>query len=396
MKLRTVCGALTLCALAWMMNGCKQTYSEEKIAQELINICHKEYGIDNVQVKAVGTTIGVFLPLQKLFNTNFKEALSTMKLQNMESLLQPSQEALDKVEDVLFTTSRVVLSTDKKVDFYVLQATDVESTGLQLVLTGYVDDIKRVRLWDISRSEYRKRVFHDLRLNRTALWLKPVKQLLEDIGKKPADLIVQGHFVKNVDEEAISSLFYTTLLDGEHKQKVAYEFLDIRSQASQEGEALVYVKFKETYQPKTPSSSYQFLYSSGTVLEYIFAIRGVSPAGQFRIAQVIPFYFVDDNKAFKRVSFPAHLKLEESLKEWQPLFDVEEVQLGDFLAAQITRRIETLLAMDERILNTFNAVKVAVKYHKAEKEARPFFSLDFNVELKDPSVRLNGPDWINQ
>jgi len=236
--------------LALLLAGCHQTYQDEKVAQELAAICKTEYGINNIQVKLSGKTIGVFLPLKKLFSTNFKEALSLTKLQNVESLLQPSQEALDQVEDVLFSTSRVVLSTDKQINFYVLYATDVDATGLQLVLMGNVNDIKRVRLWDIARSEYRKRVLHDLRLNRTIIWSKPVAQLFQAIGKKPVDQILSEYFTASIDSESISSLFHSVLTESEHKSNVAYELLDIRSQNAQAGEALVYVKAKETYQIK--------------------------------------------------------------------------------------------------------------------------------------------------
>ncbi len=376
--------------------GCgRDTYHQETIAKDLATICKTEYGVDSIQVKSSGKTIAVFLPLKKLFNTNFKEALASQKIQNIEALLQPSQEALDKVEDVLFSTSRVILSLDKPIDFYVLHATDVETTGLQLVLTGYVDDIKRVRLWDIPRSEYRKRVLHDLRLNRTVVWSKPVLQIFESIGKKSADHIIENYFKIGDPEELISPLFREVLEDGEHKTDVQYEFLDVRSQNVQPGEALVYVKLKETYKIKS-GDTHSFLYPSGSVLEYVFVIKGVPP-DRFVISKVIPFFYADDNKALKKVAIPADLKLEENLDQWQPFFDVEDIRLGDFLAKQLNRRMEALLGSDERVFNTFAATKVNIRYHLAQAGSRHYFSIDMDLEPKTASPDFGTTsDWAAQ
>jgi hypothetical protein len=140
------------------LSGCnKASYPEARVESSIKEICEQEYKIKNVEVKFAGKTIGVFLPLKKLFATDLKQELLSGNISNLDSLFEPDPEAMDQLENVLFALSRVLLSSDKPIDFYILQATDVESTGLQLVLTGYVADIRRVRLWDISRTEYRKR-----------------------------------------------------------------------------------------------------------------------------------------------------------------------------------------------------------------------------------------------
>lgn len=387
----SVMGLIGVGLIGILLSGCQQTYPEQRIASELQDICRKEYGIDNIQVKFAGTTIGVYLPVKQLFaTTNFKEALAS-NVKNIESLLEPSQEAMDRVEDVLFSTSRVVLSTDKQVDFYALQATD-ENAGLEMLLVGYVPDIKRVRIWDIARSEYRKRVLHDLRLNRTVIWWKPIRELFEKIGKVPAQEIISDYFPNQSGNDTISGLFYQSVLESDFKQDLRYEFLDVRSQISSSGEALIYAKAKENYSPRPENAGHRFLYPSGTVLEHIFIVEG-TPPDHYYISRVIPFYYLDDTQTMKRVPFPPDLKLDDNLNDWKPIFDVSEIQLGDFLATQLTRRIQGLIGTDERIFNTFTSQKFDLKYSHVEGETS-YFSLDFNLRPKSRSQVVE--DWKEQ
>src|SRR3990167_3663286 len=165
---------ILMAALFTGLTGCdKATYPEHKVEEAIREICRQEYKIEDVEVKFAGKTIGVFLPLKKLFTTDVRQELLSGNVSSLDSLFEPEPQAMEQLENVLFTISRVLLSSDKEIDFYVLQATDVESTGLQLVLMGYVPDVRRVRLWDISRTEYRKRVLHELKFNRSVLWQKP-------------------------------------------------------------------------------------------------------------------------------------------------------------------------------------------------------------------------------
>ena len=90
--------------LVFFISGCHETYHPEKVVDSIKEICQKEYNINNVEVKLVGKTLGVHLPLQQLFSSDFEHVLATGKVQNLESLLQFSPEAMDKVEDVLFST----------------------------------------------------------------------------------------------------------------------------------------------------------------------------------------------------------------------------------------------------------------------------------------------------
>ncbi len=373
-----------LLAAFFSATGCHHSYPEERVQASLKEICKKEYGIDRVETKIVGKTIGVYLPLEKIFSTDFEEMLAGGKVKDLSSLLQISPETLDKVEDVLFSTSRVILSTDKPLDFYVLKATDTELTGITLILVGYVPDIKRVRFWDISRSEYRRRVFHDLKVNYPVIWKRPVTGVFKSLGGgKNSREILDSYFLPGTNLESISPLFYSLILEAKLKEKISYDILDIRSTVGRTNEALVYVKVREDYVPKREYADHHFLLPSGFEAEYIFVLTKY--LGDYKINRVVPFYYVAEDGSVQKVSFPPELQLYQNLEKWREEFELEEVLLEDFLAQQITRRIQPLLADDERIQNTFTTARVVFSYAYLDQEKKKgCFSIQTNLTLKKP------------
>lgn len=352
-------------------SGClpRVSYPADKLKDAIAEICRKEYGIENVDVKVVGQTLGVYLPLKKLFSADFKEAAVTGKVRNLESLFEPSPEALEKVEDVLFAISRVILSTDRPLDFYILQATDTEKTGMQLNLFGYINDIKRVRVSDISRSEYRKRVVHELKLNRAVLWHKPVRLFFNDLGELPIHDIQKKYFGERLTDEALQNLFYNSLQTGiKGKPRTRWNILDIRSTSVNKTEALVYAEVEPMLGEKEEKA-----------LRYLFLV-GLGEE-EPRIIRIIPFQYQDKDGLTHRVRLPAELRIDENLDRWDREFSLEEMKLGPFLALQLSRRMQAMMAGDERIQNTFREIKLNFDYH--EDSQRPYFSLDIEAVLKD-------------
>ncbi len=362
----------------------RATYPKEKVAAGIKEICEKEYNVQNVEVKFNGKTIGVFLPLKKLFTSDIKKALLSGNAANFQSLFEPSPEAMEQVEDVFFAISRVLLSSDEEISFYVLEATDVESTGLQLVLTGYVPDVRRVRLWDISRSEYRKRVLHELKHNRAVIWHKTIRRMFQKAPTSNAEELAELYFAAPPELESVSSLFHNFLTTLEQKQNLNVEIEDIRSHALGENQALVYAKLKETYESNPLTSKSDFLYPSGAELEYIFALTPMND--QFKIARVIPLVFLDENGQVKRTAFPPELGLEENLASWPSDFDVEDIQLGEFLARQLNRRVQELLVSDERVRHTLSQARFNFAYyHRPEdlqEASKPYFAFHFDFQSK--------------
>ena len=372
---------------AFALTGCNQaSYPEEKIESAIKEICSKEYKIEDVEVRFAGKTVGVFLPLKKLFAMDVRQEILSGQISNLESLFEPEPDAMEQLENVLFTISRVLLSSDKEIDFYVLQATDIESTGLQLVLIGYVPDVLRVRLWDIPRSEYRKRVIHELKFNRSVLWEKPVRELLSKVANSDFEELAKRYFSSPPTPAVTSPIFYNFLATLGDKQNLKVELNEIKSRSYHEAQALVYVKWTETYEPKPGVSPSSFSYPSGTALEYIFIVEPSEK--QFKISQVIPFYYVDETKQLKKIPLPEELNLDRNLEVWPERFSVEEITVGEFLARQMNRRIQALLLADERIHHTIRHAQVNLTYQQRKSRntitsgGKPYFALYFDFMTK--------------
>lgn len=377
MKRRAVSSLWAALTLCFAIQGCTvQSYPADRIKEALVDICKKEYGIDHIEVRIAGDTIGVYLPLDKLFATDFKGSVIAGKVRNLETLFEPSPEAMDKVEDVLFSISRVLLSTDHAFKFYILQATDVANTGLQLVLKGYVDDVKRVRVWDISRDEYRKRVIHEMKQNRAVLWHKPVRQFFETLQQKSIQEVTLQYFGNTLLPETLDALFFEKLRTSAGSSRpYTWDITDIRSARVQRGEVLVYVK-------ANPLLDGAKVLPGGEEAQYLFLVS--YKATEPQILRIIPFQYLDETGKLQKIPFPEDIHMEQSLETWEQEFPVEEIHLGDFLAEQMNRRIQMLIAMDERIQNTFQEVKLSIKYEGVAD--RPHYSIVFDsVVFRDQS-----------
>jgi len=141
-----------LILLIFMSSGCKPTYPKIKVSDSITKLCRDEYNTQ-VKVNTVGKTLGVYMPLDNL----------------LDSSLQPSEESFEKLGNVLHVISRVALSTDADLEFITLVASDSKISGFELVLTRYVEDIKKFMVGDISRGEYMKRMLLETRLDPLVL-----------------------------------------------------------------------------------------------------------------------------------------------------------------------------------------------------------------------------------
>ena len=151
-------------ALAILTAACSNvTYPKEKLNECIKDLCKNEYNI-NVEVSSVGKTVGIYLPIPVLF----------------DATLNMTEEAQEKIQNVLLSSRRIALSTDAETEFYCIIAQDVRFPEVQLIIIKYFDDVKRASLSYISRGEYFKRTIIDMNTNPQA----KKEQAIKDVFKK--------------------------------------------------------------------------------------------------------------------------------------------------------------------------------------------------------------------
>ena len=150
------------------LSGCAPTYPQEKLKESIIRLCKTEYKVD-VKVRTVGKTAAIYMPIEGLLDFTFA--------------LTPA--ATEKLNDVIMSVTRVVLSTDADYDFYCVIAHDVRIPEIQVIIIKYVDDVKRVFLGDISRGEFGKRMIVDMRLNPQSQKERSIRDVFQRINIDP-------------------------------------------------------------------------------------------------------------------------------------------------------------------------------------------------------------------
>jgi len=383
-------------------NPSTPTFPDAKIEQAIKEICLKDYKIPNVEVKIVGKTIGVHLPLKKLFQNDIQNLLLAGKVKDLESFLQLSEDAIEKIQDVIFTTSRVIFSSDKPIDFYVVTATDVDNTGLEFILANYVNDVKRVRFWDISLSEYYKRSYRDLKLNKSLFLKRPVLELFRNVGKMDLVELLKRYFSSESSLRDISPFFYAVLMEYAFKKDIKLEVLDSKARIFQKDEILVYAKIRETYIPKPQYRDRHFIYPSGTELEYLFILKPGKEGN--KIFKVLPFNYVAPDGKIKKIDFPETLKLYQNIQTWPGDFEVQELFLDTFLAEQLNHRLQAVFAQDPKIVPNFEESKVEFSYYPPEEyqptvteagtpEPERYYSAVLHLKPKEV-LKPDAPDYL--
>ncbi|MFC1546549.1 hypothetical protein ACFL4O_02400 [bacterium] len=127
-----------------LFSGCKASYSKEKLTESICKLCEKEIG-SKIECALKGKTLYTLLYLTDLLNKD-------MKL---------SEKTVDIIQSVLLSVNRVTLSTDAEIDFFVVIIAD-KSSGVEIVFTQYIDDLRRWILSNISRSDFFSRSLTDI------------------------------------------------------------------------------------------------------------------------------------------------------------------------------------------------------------------------------------------
>jgi len=379
--------ALCIVVFSLLSAGCgKATYKNENLESSLIKICKDEYKTD-VKVKRAGRTIGVYVPVNGLFETNV-DLKNQATLEDVLSGIKFTKDAMQKLEDVSLVITRVALSTDAPVDFYILIATDVKGSGIQIVITRYVNDMKRLMLGDLSHGDYSQRLLMDMGFDPAPSAEETIKSFFYDLQRFSPQVVASRYFSKTTNIRILSSDFFLYLAESDYKQARKYFITDLNAAQIEKGKVLIKCKVRETYQPAPGYENFKFLYPSGFENEYLILLS--TAYIPYMIEQITPVYFVNKSGNTEKISYP------ESLVKYKnpQLFDknnffLEEVQLPNFLVQQIAGKIRFLYQSDQKLKDKFIVSLIKGEYHPVEKK----FSIVFDVEEKKRSPSAKGVDF---
>jgi hypothetical protein len=141
---------LSVILCGFLSAGCfsddiQPSYKEADIPVNIKKICREECKI-NVRPIRVGNTLWVYAPQPRLLHADFGK--------NPEKIFD--EELLDKARNILTSISRVLLSSDKAPEFFVLVLSDI-NIGLDYSLTANILDIKKSAAGMIPWNEANKR-----------------------------------------------------------------------------------------------------------------------------------------------------------------------------------------------------------------------------------------------
>jgi len=143
LKLSLVSGGILLAGC--FSSDFSPSYKEADIPGAIKKICLEEHKL-NVVPARVGDTLWIYAPQQRLLHAEFGK--------NPEKIFD--EELQDKARNILTSISRVLISSDKAPEFFVLVLSDI-NIGLDYSLTVNILDIKKSASGGIPWNEANKR-----------------------------------------------------------------------------------------------------------------------------------------------------------------------------------------------------------------------------------------------
>ncbi|MEW6534641.1 MAG: hypothetical protein AB1454_03340 [Candidatus Auribacterota bacterium] len=315
-------GVCCVCLSASLfLSGCQwQTFPKSEIEQRVIDVVEKEYGY-RIRARIRGKTLGLYFPVTQIFghDMSFTESFQ------------------DKLQDIFLVAARATLSTDADLDFFITQYSD-EFKGIEISMIRSVEDTKRLLLSNISRNDYAERTVIEYKYNPNKTAEKAVRALFKDIPEKRSSaastFLPGGSFA--------DSFFFAYLMESELKSAISYSILSLNTKRIDTEKVLVYVKFREQYQPKSGYENYAFMFPSPSTLECMFevtVIKGIVPL----ITNIYSYQEVRGG-VIVRPPMPEPFSANADITLWDEEFYFDEVTLENFIIKQIASRLNRKLS----------------------------------------------------
>ncbi len=134
----------------FFLSGCfsanfPPSFNESDISASIIKICREEYKFEVVPIVS-GKTLWVYAPQERLLHADFGK--------DPDKIFDET--IIEKARNILTSISRVLLSSQKAPDFFVLVLSDIK-LGLDYSLTANLMDIKRSAAGGIPWTDANKR-----------------------------------------------------------------------------------------------------------------------------------------------------------------------------------------------------------------------------------------------
>lgn len=315
-------GILFLCLL---FCGCAQpTYPAGQLTAAVQKICKNEYKLD-IKVRLIEGTLGISFSIDGLVNEE----------------LELSSQGAEKIEDAALALQRVSLSTDYPVQFYVLCARDSKLTGAEYLLIGNISDIKRISVQDISRSEYLQRLQRSFYIEPVALGKNAVGKMFADLNNNiPPDTALKTYAHFPITSDIVEEIFYPGRAVAQ-PGSIIYQIIETHSKKLSDSQALFRVKTKETYKANSAGTRESFLFPCGFENEYLILID--RSYYEQPIADIIGKFFRQENRIMRRDIQQIFTGYPDTAQFDQDGLPLKELNLNEFLAAQIARRLKETL-----------------------------------------------------
>ena len=349
--------------LLLFLSGCGPTYPEEKVLESVREVCQDEYCTD-VKIRKV---------MDKLFDMPGIES-GSLDLNAIASGFKLAEGADKKIGDVTMAASRVCISSDCDVEFYVVVAEDESLGGAQVILTRHVMDIKRILTGDISRGDFVQRMLIDIAYDSRPAAETLVKSFFEDLQSKNSQEITQKYFSHGRQDPGLSGIFYMMLTQVEQRQDRAFALKSIKSLRLSPAQILTHCEVEE---------------AGGVKNEYLILIDTSFYPLVF-IRAVIPSHIVNANGTVNTINIQGDLAKYKDPDAWQgEEFFLEEVNLPTFLARQIGGRIRNRFTSHPRLASGFT-LGVSMGEYLTDSQGKKFFK--FSIEPRagaSPDEELN-------
>ncbi|MBI4227782.1 MAG: hypothetical protein HY600_05900, partial [Candidatus Omnitrophica bacterium] len=310
-----------------LLAGCGPSYPQARVAQAVMDLCRREYQMD-VQATLHGSTIAVFLQAPGLFETPVSITPETDP-QTLTQSLRFSAGGMDQLQHVALVVRRVILSTDAPIKFYLVVIRDADQGEVELHWLGHILDLKRLNAYDISQGEFLKyRAVIYFRPVASALARRTVQQLFEDLRRRAPVPEISRHFSSQADPRAILPFLIQNLVPASRPGQGMATLAEVRARQIGPDTVLAFAR------ALVPTSESPLVQEQG----YYFLVQ----AAEFRglVQRIVPVRLSEGPAPRGRWDIPAEFAPYGPPDQWTgETFFVEPVQLPQFLAEQVVRRV---------------------------------------------------------